>query len=181
MNQFPTEYDENGLPCSIRSAKSCCDKHVVKIPLEVTQMVADAAIYHGATPDMMPLTKAGTPYRGGYTYHPMTKWVRESRENYLWACYHGAALMEEFTKRYGKEHACELPLEQLFELAYLIPEGKLTEMPQCMPDIYKRPGDTVLAYRLYVANEKAGIARWEKGRPAPEWYKICRGVIDARM
>lgn len=177
MNQFPLEFDEHGNPCPFKSAKSNFDKHIVKIPLEVTQMVADAAIYHGATPDMMPLTKAGTPYRGGYTYHPMTKWVRETKENYLWACYHGAALMEEFTKRYGSEHACELPLEQLFELSYLIPDGPLTEMPQCMPDEYKVKGCTVTAYRLYYAHDKARIARWDKGRPAPKWYEKLRSMI----
>lgn len=62
MNMYGLEYDENGNPCPFASARSYCDKHM-KILVEVYQMGGSAVIRHGATPDVMPLTKAGTPLR----------------------------------------------------------------------------------------------------------------------
>ena len=50
MNQFPTEYDDDGKPCPILSAKSNCDKHVVKIITEIQQMATCACIRHRAAP-----------------------------------------------------------------------------------------------------------------------------------
>ena len=46
-----------------------------------------------------------------------------------------------------------------------------TPHPQCMPDEYKCASDeSVLAYRKYYVNDKKDIAKWEKGRDAPDWY-----------
>ena len=46
-----------------------------------------------------------------------------------------------------------------------------TPHPQCMPDEYKCASDeSVLAYRKYYVNDKKDIAKWEKSRPAPDWY-----------
>ena len=48
----------------ITSAKFYCDKHVPKMVVELYQQLGSAVIRHGATPDMMPLTKKRTPLRG---------------------------------------------------------------------------------------------------------------------
>ena len=45
-----------------------------------------------------------------------------------------------------------------------------TPHPQCMPDEYKCD-DPVLAYRKYYVNDKKDIAKWERSRPIPNWYK----------
>ena len=37
------------------AARYHCDKHVVKMVVELFQQLGSAAIRHGATPDMMPL------------------------------------------------------------------------------------------------------------------------------
>ena len=47
--------------------------------------------------------------------------------------------------------------------------------PQAMPDIYKSTklrihNNTVRAYRQYYVNDKKDIAKWERGRPMPDWY-----------
>jgi len=52
---------------------------------------------------------------------------------------------------------------------------EMTPHPQAMPDIYKstKPrihNNTVRAYRQYYVNDKKDIAKWERGRPMPDWY-----------
>ena len=173
--------DEN----PILAGKMYCDKHVPKMVVELYQQLGSAVIRHGATPDQLPLTKAGTPLRGGYHNHPATRWVGDSRANFLWASYHAAVLCEEYNKRFAKEHFCELGLEQLYTLSYLIPEGDLTPFALCMPDeyrpenvdgdevIYHSTGDVaVQAYRDYYHSKT--FARWDKGRDAPAWWKGAR-------
>lgn len=171
--------DEN----PILAGKMYCDKHIPKMVVELYQQLGSAVIRHGATPDMMPLTKAGTPLRGGYHNHPATRWVGDSRANFLWASYHAAVLCEEYNKRFAKEHFCELGLEQLYTLSHLIPEGDLTPFALCMPDEYRpnhkateyigdshATGDVaVQAYRDYYHSKT--FARWDKGRDAPAWWK----------
>jgi hypothetical protein len=40
-----------------------------------------------------------------------------------------------------------------------------------MPEEYKEGmHNSVLAYRKYYVNDKKDIAKWEKGRDAPDWY-----------
>ena len=43
------------------AATMYCDKHVPKMVVELYQQLGSAVIRHGATPDVMPLTKKGTP------------------------------------------------------------------------------------------------------------------------
>ncbi len=179
MNMYGLEYDENGNPCPFGSARSYCDKHM-KILVEVYQMGGSAVIRHGATPDVMPLTKAGTPLRGGYAFHPMTRWMGDSRENYLWAMYHGAALAVEYEKRYDKEHFCADKIEELFELAHYIPEGKMTTIPRCFNQSTGQNLDlldedkwpcVIEATREFYIRDKINFAKWERGRPSPSWWE----------
>lgn len=164
MNLFILHFDP------IVAAKMYCDPHVVKLIVECFQMEGSAQIRHGATPDMMPLTSKGTPLKGGYHHHPVTRWVGETRENYLWTCYHAAMLCEEYEMRYGKTHACAEGLEHLYRMRHRIPPGPLTPFAQAMPDEYKIEGDAVKAYRIYYQQEKARFAKWEKGREPPHWW-----------
>lgn len=184
MNLFILDKDP------IEAAKMYCDKHVPKLIVECFQMMGSGVISHGATPDMMPLTSKGTPLKGGYHFHPVTKWVGKTRENFLWTSYHAAMLCEEYTKRYGKIHACSEGLEHLYRMRDMIPKGPLTPFALAMPDQY-RPShgkitmpidndryivthasgeDAVQAYRRYYINEKSYFAAWNKGRDAPDWY-----------
>tara|TARA_Y100000356_G_scaffold86596_1_gene72270 strand:- start:5140 stop:5670 length:531 start_codon:yes stop_codon:yes gene_type:complete len=164
----------------ITAAKMLCDKHIPKMTVESYQMLGSAARRHGATDDQMPLTKSGTPLVGGYPHHPCTRWAGDSRDNYLWLAHHAAAQAEEYEKRFGKEHFCTEPIEQLYSLAHLIPEdySTLTPFALAMPDEYKEFDgyvyDTalsemaVLAYRAYYHSKT--FARWERGRNAPAWW-----------
>ena len=156
--------------CPIKSAQFSCDKHSSKMCVELLQQLGSAVIRHGATSDMMPLTAKGTPLKGGYHHHPCTQWVGHTRSNYNWASVHALELCNEYTKRYGKVHACQKGIEKLCDMDYLVPEGELTNFALAMPNQYKNP-DAVVAYRNYYLNEKKDFATWKLGN-VPYWWNL---------
>jgi len=100
MNIFVLDLDPT------TAAQMHCDKHVPKMCVEAAQMMASALRRHGATDEQMPLTKSGTPYKGGYAHHPCTVWAGDSRNNFMWLADHAVDLCNEYFKRFGKVHAC---------------------------------------------------------------------------
>ena len=169
------------------AAQMHCDKHIPKMCVEAAQMMASALRRHGATDEQMPLTKAGTPYKGGYKHHPCTVWAGDSRDNFNWLAQHACILFIEYERRFGKEHACELPIKTMCTMSSMIPEGELTPFALAMPDEYKTAyveglavlcnplikhaegNDAVEAYRRYYHSKQ--FAKWEKGTPAPSWWQ----------
>jgi hypothetical protein len=121
--------------------------------------------------DHAPFTKDGKRrgYRPAHANHPMTMWVGSSLKNYLYACEIGIALTLEYTRRYGKEHACAEHLvwlrnnppdhfeERKSETAYYSREG----IPECMPEEY-RCESVVDAYQMYYMVEKMEFARYKE-------------------
>ena len=179
MNIFVLDLDP------VLAARMHCDKHIPKMCVEAAQMMASALRRHGATDEQMPLTKSGTPYKGGYAHHPCTVWAGDTRANFDWLAEHALVLCEEYTSRFGKTHACVQPIERMADMGSIIPEGDLTPFALAMPDEY-RPrtwatkttqepimrscGDTaVQAYRRYYHSKQ--FAKWEKGTPAPDWWQ----------
>ena len=145
-----------------------CDQHCIKMILECAQMMTTAMRRHGATDEQIPLTKSGTPYKSTHKNHPCTLWAGDSRMNFIWLSRHAKALCKEYTKRYGKHHACEAPIAQLSALYHMIEDSPLTPFAQAMPDEY-RDVDPVTAYRAYYHNKT--FAKWDKGTPAPDWWR----------
>jgi hypothetical protein len=151
------------------AARMHCDKHIPKMCVEAAQMMASALRRHGATDQQMPLTKSGTPYKGGYAHHPCTVWTGDTRSNYFWLAQYGDELCREYSKRFGKVHACHDPIRRMCGMLYaLIPPGDPTPFAQAMPDEY-RNDDPVVAYRAYYHSKQ--FAKWEKGTPAPDWWR----------
>ena len=173
MNIFVLDTDP------IEAARMYCDKHVPKMVVELLQQLGSAAIRHGATPEQMPLTKKGTPLKGGYHNHPCTVWCGESNANYSWAFLHAIELCKQYTIRFNKTHFCETGIRQLFDLMPLIPIGKLTPFALAMPDEHRpigidivyhaRGDDAVQAYRRYYHTKQ--FAKWDKDIPAPDWWQ----------
>lgn len=164
MNIFYTDHDP------IKAAQALPDKHITKMPVESVQMLVSACARHGLPHNV--LTKAGTPHKGGYANHPCTLWAGENKANFSWLWRHGVALCVEYTKRYGKRHACADQLYQLMSCLEWLPAGELTTPALAMPDECKVAGDPVESYknciRLKVATKPESFV-WQKGRPAPEW------------
>lgn len=155
----------------VEAAKMHCDKHCVKMVVELYQQLGSALRRHGAVDSQMPLTQSGKPLRGGYHNHPCTKWCGDSRKNFEWAIEHAIALSEEYTLRYGKTHACEPGIRKMADMTDIIPPGDMTEFAQAMPDEYRHPS-AVNAYRdYYWFDKRLNIkCEWKKGRSMPRWW-----------
>ena len=152
-------------------------------PSIAAQMMASALRRHGATDEQMPLTKAGTPYKGGYAHHPCTVWAGDSMGNYQWLAAHAIALCQEYIIRFGKSHACEAPIMRMDSMDVFIKphHERMTPFALAMPDEYRPepidgevvyhayPEHAVKAYRRYYHSKQ--FAKWEKGTPAPDWWR----------
>jgi hypothetical protein len=152
-----------------------CDKHVVKMHVEGVQMLVSVLQRYNTNPAVY--TKGGKIHKGGYANHPCTLWAGDSLANFKWLLEYTEALCREHTHRYGtypvSYDQCEtirsyLPLMELI----FKHNGRLFHTPfaQAMPDEYRNRMDAVAAYREYYVKDKAAIAKWDKNRPAPEWY-----------
>ena len=125
--------DEN----PIRAAEMMDCVRVPKMIVESAQMMASALRRHGAVDSQMPLTKSGTPYKGGYKHHPCTVWAGDSWHNFDWLANHAIGLLGEYYMRFGKEHACGNAIGQMNGMSWRLPNGRLTPFAQAMPDEYK--------------------------------------------
>jgi hypothetical protein len=154
MNIFVLDKDP------IKAAEMHCNKHIVKMPLEVAQMLCSA------------FNQGDAPYRRTHYNHPCSKWARESKQNYLWLIQHGYALCVEYTARYNKHHKsediikwCALNIDKLN-----LPDIGLTEFAKAMPDECK-VSNVVLSYRKYYLMYKKDFAVWPAGK-TPEWWSF---------
>ena len=148
-----------------------CDKHVIKMILEYTQLLSTA--WFITDPDKAELLyKQDKIYKKTHINHLSSIWVRECKENYIWLCYLGLELCKEYAFRYDKSPEQHKTYNKLIFLSNNIPSlpdnnGYITIPKMCMPDIYKRD-NPVLAYRLYYINEKNKLFTW-KNRDKPKW------------
>jgi hypothetical protein len=143
------------------AAEYHCDKHVVKMILETAQLLSTA--HHTLDGDNAP---AGI-YKRTHANHPCATWARETTTNYAWLLNLGFALLNEYTKRYGKEHKTSGVLKELRTQPRNITIAPMTPFAQAMPPQYKHK-DAVRAYRTYYFIDKAPIATWKHG--APTWW-----------
>ena len=132
------------------------DKHVVKMCLETAQILCTVYHRYGLS----------APYKPTHVNHPCVLWAGDCKAHYTWLVKHGEALCYEYEHRYGRQHACLNIITQVM----LPPENMEYELhkmpPQCMPDEYKVPGKTVLAYRNYYLGAKVANQNWtRRARP----------------
>jgi len=145
MNIFYLSEDPN------EAAKYMYNKHVVKMILESAQLLCTAHIISDGE-------AADVPYKATHKNHPSAIWARESVSNYIWLYDHMIALGNEYTRRYGKKHLTILKCSgALCKAPNNVTKVDLTPMPQCMPDQYKVPGNSVEAYWNYYEAEKVSV------------------------
>lgn len=152
MNIFVTS------SCPVESAKFLDDKRKNKMALESTQMLCTALNLQGIK----------TPYKSGHVNHPCTIWARASRQNWLWLWHHAVALVNEYNRIYGKQHACGKVLEEIKDSYIVLPDIGQTPFANCARS--KERGidftgeqDVSNAYKLYL-NE-----RWNNDKREPTW------------
>ena len=74
MNRFIIEDEPNKI------AKSLCDQHVVKMPLEEAQMLCTSIRHHAPQ-----YAEEHNLYKSVHQKHPCTLWAMESNKNYKFA------------------------------------------------------------------------------------------------
>jgi len=153
MNIFVLDYDHE------KNAQYHCNRHVVKMVTEQTQLLCSAYYFTDSVPEGI--------YKLTHANHPCAKWARESLSNWLWLRDDTLALCKEYTYRYGKHHKCEAICDGL--PAPHIDDIWLTPFALAMPEQY-RCSDAVEAYRSYYNGEKQHLFQW-KNRQIPEWIK----------
>jgi Pyrimidine dimer DNA glycosylase len=152
MNIFVTS------PCPRQSAKYLDNKRKIKMCLESTQMLCTALNVHGVE----------TPYKTAHLNHPCSIWVRQSKQNFLWLWEHALELSDEYTRIYGKVHACKAILTQIKQSGDVLPDIGLTPFANCAraKDLgidFTSETDIYLAYQSYLNK------RWENDKRTPEW------------
>jgi len=157
----------------VTAARFHNDRHVVKMILESCQLMVIAHdLIDGRVPRGLALEPSHTR---AHTNHPCAMWTRLSAANYLWLHKLAGALLGEYTARYGKVHSYAGTVRALgaLPLGARPVHSYTTPHPQCMPDIYKVPGNPVAAYRAYYVGEKQHLATWYRGDDGkmPFWFK----------
>jgi len=146
------------------AAQQLADDHIRKMSIESAQMLCFAHYHVGNTP----------PYKNSKQHfnHPCSKWVRESRQNYLWLLEHGLEICNEFKERYGKTHATEKTLVWLLNNIPQLPDSGFTEPPKCMPPEFMLEG-TIESYHNFYINDKIKIKNlgWRKLNNTPNWVR----------
>jgi hypothetical protein len=156
MNIFILDYDVK------KCAQYHVDKHVVKMILEVSQLLC--GVHHISGGD-----SENIPYKLTHKNHPCSIWTRTSLSNYLYLCELGLELCKEYTYRYGKRHKSQEVIEWCLIYKPNVPDVEFTEPAMAMPDEYK-VGDVVQSYRNYYMGAKSGFATW-KNRQKPFWFE----------
>lgn len=155
-----------------RAAEWHCDKHVVKMLLESTQLLWTAwTVLAAEAAGRLDDPAAPTPYKPTHKNHPCAVWARQSSANYDWLCALAAALIDEYHFRYGghKIHACERHVAWLSNnRPPALPTGPLTWPALAMPPEYKISANPTACYRAYYLGAKRDLLKYTN-RPVPIW------------
>lgn len=174
-----------------KSAQSHVDRHVVKMPLEMAQMLSTnlyvlngikskAQSFREETKvkeifkDFPKKPSTNDRFRDYYMIynpnHPCTIWLRESIANTLYGISLMSALLDEYEYRYNKtgilRKVCDwMKNNYNFDL---FKSAELTPFAQALP-VDLQNEYAVTAYRNYYMRDKRHIAKWSK-RGIPEWW-----------
>ena len=139
----------------ILAAQNHVDKHVVKMPLEASQILCTVVRGLGGE----------ARYKPTHKNHPCTLWAGECSGNYEWLVQLGLALCNEYTHRYNREHACEEVIREISApLPNLLRIAPRSAFALAMPEEYKQ-ADAVERYRAYYRAEKAHLHSWKNRQP----------------
>jgi len=166
-------------PNAKRCARWHCNKHVVKMALETTQLLYTAhwvlEMELKRIPSFKDAPAQSSGVRGYYSInnptHPCAIWTRESLDHYTWLCEFGLRLTKEYTFRFNKVHSCEAHLLWLAAHAPPTLVSRGWKNPPCaMPLEYKVSNNAVTCYRLYYAKGKSTLLDYVR-RNKPHWLK----------
>lgn len=144
-----------------------CDKHIVKMVLEYSQLLCTAhKVLEGNENPIL--------YKQTHINHPCVKWVTDNPKNYMTLTRILNYCLSEYHNRYKKTHKIRssgledylwnnVPNDNLYNYVGL-------DKPLCMPEYCKINNDLIESYRNYYNLEKSKFAKWKNGN-IPYWYK----------
>jgi hypothetical protein len=172
-------------PNARRCARWHCNKHVVKMILETTQLLYTAHWVLEMEENRLPSFKDAPLQKSsgirGYLSihnpkHPSAIWTRASKEHYEWLCSLGMELCKEFTFRFKKTHSCK---EHLVWLTANIPRTLVSngwkDPPCAMPTEYRISKNVVSCYRLYYVKGKSTLLQYTLRSP-PHWLDTANST-----
>jgi len=154
-----------------RCARWHCDKHVVKMILETTQILYTCQHANGGTENVeksapICLSTGKRGYKKHAVNHPSVKWARSSLSHYYWLCWLGLALVKEYEFRFNnpKPHSCLVHLIWLVENfpSALTETRWLSDPTPAMPDEFKNSNSVVKSYIAYYKGSKTRMLKWTK-------------------
>ena len=172
------------------AAQMHCDKHISKMIIEHTQMLA-AAYYHTlgiskkkeiaenqhivdqlfkGWPRKHP-DGSDHPYAISHVNHPCTIWTRESLDNFNWLIECTEELCQEFLNRWkNNPHSVKLIIDWMkLNPPKLVSKG-ITPFAAAMPICYQS-SHAVISYKKYYAFKTTYMnVSWNKLNNQPEWW-----------
>lgn len=179
MNLFCTS------SCPIQSAQALDNARVNNQARETAQLLSTAVRL--IAPDLFPDDK--TLYRKAHEAHPISLWVKRSRQSFTWTLTHGLALLDEFATRFPDSptkgiHASSRVIHPImgafrYGVLPLLPDCPQEQLPNCAANSglglnFKTMDNAVEAYRTYLltrwqlAARSPAKPRWTNRQP-PEW------------
>ena len=163
-----------------KCAKYYCDKHVLKIPIEIAQILSK--IHH--------ILKTKIDLKKIYANSKVVKetlgpylWSLTSLDNYIWTCDLGLELINEYKYRYGKPtHKTELVLIYLKENPPPIESKGIT--PFIMTNKYDMfqyiSSNPITNARYNYAEMKCSNDKWTK-RTKPKWFvSLNKDIVEKK-
>lgn len=155
------------------AASYMCDSHVVKMIVESCQLLST----HDRFAEKLPVTD--DRYKITHQNHPCSRCLA-SHWNRYWLAMHLDALLEEYTKRFGKIHKCEALYHRYWSHMYQVypveREATIlnTSLPKCVPAKFRIKGDAiedvVASYRQYYIYKAETMPRFAYTKTKmPKW------------
>jgi hypothetical protein len=172
------------------AAQNHCDRHVVKMILESTQLLWTAQHILAGENGLRLDDTDPHPYKPTHRNHPCAIWTRATLGNYRWLCSLASALIVEYHYRYphGRAHACEPHIRWLTanQPTPLVRAAQPMTMPAlAMPNEYKAHPSPTACYKAYYLGQKyeQGLLTYTVRSP-PYWAEHvavsrsvkCRGT-----
>ena len=157
MNRFIIEDEPNKI------ARSLCDQHVVKMPLEECQMLCTSIRHHAPQ-----YAEEHNLYKSVHQKHPCTLWAMETRSNFAFAYMLYVEMLNEYTNRYKKIHGASKHKQAIYNAITLIPKGDMTQHPQCFSGHDDLKTNEFFPYRKFYNVDKLRFAKYNY-TSKPNW------------
>jgi len=175
LNLFVTDVDPRF------AAQHLDDKRLGSALREACQMLSVAIKFWDKNFDELEHCGHGmVTWGSAYVNHPVTIWVRETRDNWTWTVEYAHYVADEYEHRFDKEHAAALRVSYITQFRHCLPAGGLLPFQNSARNEGRNLDFTYLpvpySYHQYL------IARWKgdvrpvkfTNRGAPAWSLLTQ-------